>query len=247
MLSGTPATSTTISPNRMTFETHVQNMRELKKAIRAMERLAKRAIREKDDAAYQATLAVLATLNGIWAENQLRKLVSERGLIDDATRTTILRRPDGKSRAQPDRWHQALKSAMSLRYSSPATELPAYATHWAASIRGAINETIVPGITERNRVWAHGGWAIPIFEDAPDPRTIRSHDDYVSLGIRRALADTVAALLRELLVAGKEPDKEAGVVKHVERHLQDLRSLSISLKKHDPEAARKLLILRSRR
>jgi hypothetical protein len=245
--SGVPSTATK-SANRKYYEGHTQNLRALDRGIRAVERLAKSALRSNDAAGYETLLPVLAMLNGVWVENRLRKLIYERGPLNDSARRDILTVGIGrnaKSRPQEQRWRKALDHALLLRYGvSKPRNLPSDAATLREDFLQAVSKSLVPLIDERNS-WAHGGWAVALDRDTPSLVSRGLADDYVTLRLRRKMGARLAEFLQDLLVFQRSAAKEAELRRRAANHLAAIRALESTIAAHDPAHATRLLSVRA--
>ncbi len=219
---------------------HVENLRELEKAIANVGSLAKEEIGKKDSQGSLRSLLRLYTfLIGAWAECRLNKLLHEEFGFTAAERRTIK-----KENSQHSRWTKVVELAFRKHYNIPSISLDSVslgntkAAYYSALVESLDNELQIV-IQIRNKL-AHGQWRYPLNKSETrvehDKEQLISSENLLSLHIKYKLIGTIANAVHDLVVSSPTFERDFNV------HFKHLCQARIDLTRRSYEKYRDNLI-----
>lgn len=187
------------------YRYHVENLRELQRALVQTARLAKAEIASGDSQkSLQSLLRLYSFLLGAWAECRLRKLLHEQYGFTDSDRCKIL-----ADDTQLGQWQRTVDLAFCKHHAIPRANLDARVLGVTHSARRDALHSVLSGelkiiIEIRNKL-AHGQWMYPLNRKG----TNLVHDKYVlingenlqSLQFKYALLGHLADVVHDLVVS----------------------------------------------
>lgn len=187
------------------YKCHVENLRELERALEQTGRLAKGEIARRDPQQSLRTLVRLyAFLLGAWAECRLRKLLhEERGFSDDE-RALVL-----GDEAQLEQWKAVVDVAFRKHHKIPYAPLESRVigvSHAARrdALHRVLSEDLRVVIEIRNKL-AHGQWVYPLNNKATavetDKYILINKENIMTLQFKYALLGHLADAVHDLVVS----------------------------------------------
>ncbi len=187
------------------YKFHVENLRELERAITQTSRLARLEIARVDpQQSLRSLLRMYAFLLGAWAECRLRKLLHEECGFGEAERSCVT-----AATTQLDQWMQTVDAAFRKHHKLPKAELTsrtlgvAHAARREA-LRSVLSEELRIIIEIRNRL-AHGQWVYPFNSDESrvesDKYKLINQENILSLQLKYALLGHLADAVHDLVVS----------------------------------------------
>jgi hypothetical protein len=207
------------------FRCQVANLREVKRAVRAVERPIKLAIREADEGREEVLTKLYMLLVAAKLECRLQKLVYQPDGFSASQRAEIL-----SAGSQLDQWLAAVDVGFRFQYrvrtvSSHSIGFTAAAQHDELGV--LIRVELRPLIELRNKL-AHGQWAYALTNDGTDIAQDQMRDmktlNYTNIRMKSALADYICDAIHELVVA--RDAKNRNFDQHYNRVLESRRNLA---------------------
>jgi hypothetical protein len=187
------------------YKFHVENLREIEKALDSVARLAKQEIAQNDSHRALNSLLMLHTfLIGAWAECRLKKLLHEQFGFSESERAQI----EAKD-SQLDQWKKAVETAFRKHYNLKRARLNqtclgvSKAAYYAA-LQDALNDELRNVIEIRNKL-AHGQWVYPLNSQGtsvePDKYRLLRSENLLTLQLKYSLVCKVADTVHDLVVS----------------------------------------------
>lgn len=206
---------------------HVDNLRELERAIGQTARLAKAEIAGRDpQQSLRSLLRLYSFLLGAWAECRLRKLLHEQYGFDDAERTHIL-----AADTQLKQWERTVDCAFRKHHGIPRAELNSRVLGVSHAARREALHSVLSGelkivIEIRNKL-AHGQWVYP-FNNAgtaveSDKYTLINKENLQSLQFKYSLLGHLADAIHDLVVSPATFDRD------FDNHFKQLEQVRVNL------------------
>jgi hypothetical protein len=218
------------------YKFHSENLREVKRAARAVERPLKLAIRERDERAEGAMTKLYALLVAARIECRLQKLLYEPHGFSESQRETIL-----ETDSQLDRWLYAVEVAFRFQYEvQKVTEASVGFAAWSqyTAFKELIGTELKPIIELRNKL-AHGQWVYTLnnagTEVAADQMVELKALTFTNIRLKSALAEYICDAVHELVVARNARTR------NFDQHYERVLGVRRNLAREDHEAwSRKL-------
>jgi len=184
---------------------HVENLRELEKALANVGRLAKDEIAKRDSQnSLRSLLRLYTFLIGAWAECRLKKLLHEEYGFSAAERRAI-----ESAKSQHKMWSKAVEHAFRKHYNIPHGDLnrsslgdikAAYFDELLASLNNELRILI----EIRNKL-AHGQWRFPLNSSGTniqiEKEQLISRENLLTLKIKSKLIGKIADAVHDLVVS----------------------------------------------
>lgn len=207
---------------------HVDNLRELERAITQTARLAKAEIAHGDpQRSLRSLLRLYSFLLGAWAECRLRKLLHEQFGFNDEERAHIL-----AAGSQLEQWQSTVDSAFRKHHKIPKAELTSRVLGVAPAARRHALHSVLANelriiIEIRNKL-AHGQWAYP-FNNAgtsveSDKFELINRENLLSLQFKYAMLGHLADAIHDLVVS------PAAFRRDFDQHFKHLEQVRMNLK-----------------
>lgn len=207
---------------------HVDNLRELERAITQTARLAKAEIARGDpQTSLRSLLRLHSFLLGAWAECRLRKLLHEQFGFNDEERARIL-----AAGTQLEQWQRTVDGAFRKHHKIPKAELTGRVLGVASAARrdalhGVLSNELRIIIEIRNKL-AHGQWVYP-FDNAgafveSDKFTLINRENLLSLQFKYAMLGHLADAVHDLVVS------PATFQRDFDQHFKHLEQVKMNLK-----------------
>lgn len=191
-------------PSKM-YMHHVENLRELERAIVQTARLAKAEIASRDpQQSLRSLLRLYSFLIGSWAECRLRKLLHEQHGFNEVERSHIL-----AAATQLEQWERTVDSAFRKHHGISKAELSSRVLGVSHAARREALHSVLSGelkiiIEIRNKL-AHGQWVYP-FNNAgtaveSDKFTLINKENLLSLQFKYSLLGHLADAVHDLVVS----------------------------------------------
>lgn len=219
------------------FSKHCENLREIEKAIKLIERNINNSIRRNNELGERVYTKILSFLVVSWLDVRILKLIYEKvdynnkysqNIFDDNEIRIVI-----KNKSLIDRWKVSLNFAMKKAYSVKLdkknisiqeTKLNKTAIIRYKEIIKILDNDINPAITLRNKV-AHGQFLHAFNNDlesfSQDNTTQLRLENIVTLQLKRQLFTNIAKLIHDLVVS--KPTYERDFDKHFEK-IESIRS-----------------------
>ena len=192
------------SPSKI-YKYHVENLREIEKALDSVVRLAKQEIAQSDSHRTLNWLLMLYTfLIGAWAECRLKKLLHEQFGFSENERVQI----EVKDR-QHDQWKAAVETAFRKHYNLKRARLNqaslgvSKAAYYSA-LQAALDDELKNVIEIRNKL-AHGQWVYPLNNQGtrvePEKYRLLRSENLLTLQLKYSLVRKVADAVHDLVVS----------------------------------------------
>jgi hypothetical protein len=218
-------------PNRApskVYMHHVENLRELERAIAQTARLAKAEIaRDDPQQSLRSLLRLYSFLLGAWAECRLRKLLHEQFGFGEQDRERIL-----DANSQLEQWQLTVDGAFRKHHNIPKAELTSRVLGVSAAARRDALHSVLSSelkiiIEIRNKL-AHGQWVYP-FNNAgtavePDKFALINKENFLSLQFKYALLRHLADAVHDLVVS------LAAFQRDFDEHFKHLEQVRMNLK-----------------
>lgn len=192
------------SPSKI-YKYHVENLREIEKALDSVARLARQEIAQSDSHRALNSLLMLHTfLIGAWAECRLKKLLHEQFGFSESEREQI----ESKDR-QLDQWKKAVETAFRKHYNLKRarlnqTSLGVSKAAYYTALQDALDDELRNVIEIRNKL-AHGQWVYPLNNQGtrvePDKYRLLRSENLLTLQLKYSLVRKVADTVHDLVVS----------------------------------------------
>lgn len=207
---------------------HVENLRELERAIGQTARLAKAEIARGDpQQSLRSLLRLYSFLLGAWAECRLRKLLHEQFGFNNEEREHVL-----GADTQLEQWQRTVDIAFRKHHNVPQAELTSRVLGVSHAARRSALHSILSGelriiIEIRNKL-AHGQWVYP-FNNAgtavePDKYKLINKENLQSLQFKYALLRHLADAIHDLVVS------PATFQRDFDKHFKHLEQVQVNLR-----------------
>lgn len=184
---------------------HVENLRELEKALANVGRLAKEEIAKRDSQnSLRSLLRLFTFLIGAWAECRLMKLLHEEYGFDATERRSI-----ESARSQYEMWTKVVEHAFRKHYNIPRGYLDCSslgdtkAAYYHGLLTSLDNELKIV-IEIRNKL-AHGQWRFPLNSSGTsiqvEKERLISRENLLTLQIKYRLIGKIADAVHDLVVS----------------------------------------------
>lgn len=206
---------------------HVENLRELERAIVQTARLAKAEIAGRDpQRSLRTLLRLYSFLLGAWAECRLRKLLHEQYGFNEAERARIL-----AADTQLAQWERTVDSAFRKHHGIPRAALNSRVLGVSHAARRDALHSVLSGelniiIEIRNKL-AHGQWVYP-FNNAgtaveSDKYALINKENLQSLQLKYSLLGHLADAVHDLVVS------PAAFARDFDDHFKQLEQVRVNL------------------
>jgi len=222
------------------YRHHVENLRELERAITQVARLAKAEIaREDPQQSLRSLTRLYAFLLGAWAECRLRKLLHEQCGFTEAERELIT-----SANTQLDQWQQTVDLAFRKHHKVPKAKLTSRVLGVSHAARREALHSVLAGelriiIEIRNKL-AHGQWVYPFnnleTEVEPDKYKLINKENLLSLQLKYSLLGHLADAVHDLVVS------PATFARDFDRHFKNLEQVRVNLAVRSYEKYRSSLV-----
>ena len=214
------------APSKM-YMHHVENLRELERAIVQTARLAKAEIAGRDpQQSLRTLLRLYSFLLGAWAECRLRKLLHEQYGFNETERAHIL-----AADSQLAQWERTVDSAFRKHHGVPRAELNSRVLGVSHAARRDALHSVLSGelriiIEIRNKL-AHGQWVYP-FNNAgtaveTDKYALINKEDLQSLQFKYSLLGHLADAVHDLVVSPATFERD------FDAHFKQLEQVRVNL------------------
>lgn len=211
---------------------HVENLRELERAVVQTARLAKAEIARRDpQQSLRSLLRLYSFLLGAWAECRLRKLLYEQYGFDEATRDHIL-----AATTQLVQWERTVDQAFRKHHGISKAELNGKTLGISHAARREALHSALSGelriiIEIRNKL-AHGQWVYPFNNTGTDVEsdkyTLINKENLQSLQFKYSLLRHLSDAVHDLVVSPATFERDFDT--HF-RHLDQVR-INLSVKNY---------------
>jgi hypothetical protein len=189
-----------MTTNTDLFRFRIDNLREVKRAITAIDIPIKAAIREGDAHRESFLTKLYMLLMAAKLECRLEKLLYQPDGFDDQQRAEVTRQ-----QTQLDRWLKAVEVAFRFQYNVGRPDaLNFTARKQYEELVDLIEKELRPLIELRNKL-AHGQWAYALTNDGTAIAQQQMQDmktmTYTTVRLRGRLADHICDTIHELVVA----------------------------------------------
>lgn len=197
-------------PTSDQFSRHSENLREVKKSLKQVELLHKRAIREGAESHERALRRVHLMVVGIYAESFLRKIVSDPTGFNDRERMAIW-----KCRSKGDQWLEAIDLSVRRHFEVPLHKeleesLSPSNLGRIVLIRNIIKDDLASIITDRNKL-AHGEWLWQLKSGKESEfrvDSVRYDHNYSEISARKDAIEAIARIVNVLAVSDATFDRD---------------------------------------
>lgn len=219
---------------------HVENLRELERAIGQTARLAKAEIARGDpQQSLRSLLRLYSFLLGAWAECRLCKLLYEQFGFDNEEREQIL-----DADTQLEQWQRTVDNAFRKHHKVPHAELTSRVLGVSHAARRDALHSVLSGelriIVEIRNKLAHGQWVYP-FNNAgtavePDKYKSINKENLQSLQFKYALLGHLSDAIHDLVVSPTTFQRD------FDEHFKHLEQVRVNLRVKSYENYEKSLV-----
>jgi len=219
-----------VKPPAKLYKFHVDNLREIDRAMQRVARSLRAAISQNDAITMSSYMRLYALLLGAWAECRLRKLMYEPHGFDESDRNTI----SGES-TQLKQWQKSVELAFRRQYNIPKAALsvdtlPHSAHARYVTLSNMLQNDLGSIIELRNKL-AHGQWVYPLNSDGNDIAQNQMDalrvENLLFLQFRKGLLESLSTAIHDLIVSKPTFERD------FDDHLRVITELQRNLKKRD--------------
>lgn len=219
---------------------HVENLREIERAIAQTARLAKAEIARRDpQQSLRSLLRLYSFLLGAWAECRIRKLLHEQFGFSDEERAHIL-----DADTQLEQWQRTVDKAFRKHHKVPNAQLTSRVLGVSLAARrdalhSVLSDELRIIIEIRNKL-AHGQWVYP-FNNAgtsveSDKYVLINKENLLSLQLKYHLLGHLADAVHDLVVS------PATFQRDFDQHFRNLEQVRVNLRVKSYESYRNALV-----
>lgn len=212
--------------SQIVYKACVENIRELKKHRKRINRLVNKAIREKQNEDLKSLTMMYALLYSAYAELSFLKLINTPGAFSDSEITQIR-----QSRNINDKWFKMIKFALNRYINSRNSGDIA---NKRKSMCAMLNDYIISPSHVRNKI-AHGQWLSCLNNECTDinedlTRKLRSLD-YVQIDKYFCIYDKFQQCILDLVISPKAHYRDYYIIiSDLESYVEETKKWSIESK-----------------